>query len=377
MGGIYLFHGEDQLLEMAEQEYDSEDLLQTLLAKYPNLLAGDQIDPAAPRRWLLVKREAPVPSEEGGSGRWSIDHLFLDQDAIPTIVEVKRSTDTRIRREVVGQMLEYAANAVAHWPIDKVRSYFEDECRARGVDPNEEITSFLGSEEDSEEFWQEAKTNLQAGHIRLVFVADEIPTELGRIVEFLNSQMDPAQVLAIEVKQHVNQGLKVFVVRLIGQTVEAQRRKSTAAGSQRRWDTTSVMEELENRHGVPSAQIAAKILDWARKNMPEIRAGKGDTDGNLIPTLNHKGTNYWLTTVSTNGKFALCFRDLMDRRPPFTDKPKRLELLHRMNQIAGFKLPEDAVDKYPTRPLLVLEDEAVLAQFLRTLDWFVDEVKKS
>jgi hypothetical protein len=30
-----------------------------------------------------------------GGGRWSVDHLFLDQDAVPTIVEVKRSTDPR------------------------------------------------------------------------------------------------------------------------------------------------------------------------------------------------------------------------------------------------------------------------------------------
>jgi len=53
-----------------------------------------------------------VPSIDGGGDRWSADHLFLDQDAIPTFVEVKRSTDTRIRREVVGQMLDYAANAI-------------------------------------------------------------------------------------------------------------------------------------------------------------------------------------------------------------------------------------------------------------------------
>jgi hypothetical protein len=26
------------------------------------------------------------------AGRWSLDHLFLDQDAIPTLVEVKRGT---------------------------------------------------------------------------------------------------------------------------------------------------------------------------------------------------------------------------------------------------------------------------------------------
>src|SRR4051812_33234305 len=98
-------------------------------------MAGDQFDPASPRRWLLVTREMSIPSEEGGFSRWSLDHLFLDQDAIPTLVEVKRSTDTRIRREVVGQMLDYAANAVVYWPIETIRARFEVRCTARGQDP--------------------------------------------------------------------------------------------------------------------------------------------------------------------------------------------------------------------------------------------------
>ncbi|MFS8087183.1 MAG: hypothetical protein ACMG6H_16235, partial [Acidobacteriota bacterium] len=60
---------------MREANYDSEDLLQRLLATYPNLLAGDQMDLQAPRRWLLVTREASVPGEALGGGRWSLDHL--------------------------------------------------------------------------------------------------------------------------------------------------------------------------------------------------------------------------------------------------------------------------------------------------------------
>ena len=54
-------------------------------------------------------------SGDGGSDRGSLDHLFLDQDAVPTLVEVKRSENTQIRREVVGQMLDYAANGVMFW----------------------------------------------------------------------------------------------------------------------------------------------------------------------------------------------------------------------------------------------------------------------
>jgi hypothetical protein len=50
VGGIYLIQDGGGLVEMSETAYDSEDLLQDLLAKYPSLLAGDQIDSAAPRR---------------------------------------------------------------------------------------------------------------------------------------------------------------------------------------------------------------------------------------------------------------------------------------------------------------------------------------
>jgi hypothetical protein len=73
----------------------------------PSAIGGNQIDAKEPKRFLLIEQECGVPAREAGADRWSIDHLFIDQDAIPTIVEVKRSSDTRIRREVVGQMLDY------------------------------------------------------------------------------------------------------------------------------------------------------------------------------------------------------------------------------------------------------------------------------
>src|SRR5215207_2107780 len=171
-GGVYLVQEDGGLVEMTEQAYDSEDLLQGLLAQYPNLLAGDQIDGDEPRRWLLVSREVSLASEEEGGGRWSVDHLFLDQDAVPTIVEVKRSTDTRIRREVVGQMLDYAANAVVYWPVETLRAQFE----VGREEPEQDLVDFLEAPEaNPEDFWLTAKTNLQAGKVRLIFVGDEIP----------------------------------------------------------------------------------------------------------------------------------------------------------------------------------------------------------
>ncbi len=143
-GRIFLLDGDD-LRPMDEQPYDSEDLLQRLLAKHPDLLAGDQIDDTDPRRWLLVQREAGVPDRDDGDSRWSVDHLFLDQDGIPTLVEVKRSSDTRIRREVVGQLLDYAAHAVVHWPVATIREALGARCEQEESSTGQALIDAFGS----------------------------------------------------------------------------------------------------------------------------------------------------------------------------------------------------------------------------------------
>ncbi|MFF1479104.1 hypothetical protein ACFVYD_16285 [Streptomyces sp. NPDC058301] len=85
-----------------------------------------------PLRLVLVAREMGVPtSAESGSAYWP-DHLFVDADGVPTRVEVKRASDTRIRREVVGQMLDYAANGARYWPAALLQRSFEETCVADG-----------------------------------------------------------------------------------------------------------------------------------------------------------------------------------------------------------------------------------------------------
>lgn len=141
----------------------------------------------SPRRWLLVRREQSVPDSQESLGRWSVDHLFVDQDAVPTLIEVKRSTDTRIRREVVGQMLDYAANGVRYWPTAELQASLVKTQEAMGNDPEAEVRRLLGDPSATlEAFFTSMADNLRAGRIRMVFVADVIPDELMRITEFLN-----------------------------------------------------------------------------------------------------------------------------------------------------------------------------------------------
>src|SRR5262245_45089370 len=139
MAKIFLIGADEALQPMDERPYESEALLQVLLEKYPEVLAGHGAEGESDQRWILVSREFGVPDQQDGAARWSLDHLFLDQMGVPTLVEVKRASDTRIRREVVGQMLDYAANAVVHWPVDRIRATFEAGCEARGQNPAEEV----------------------------------------------------------------------------------------------------------------------------------------------------------------------------------------------------------------------------------------------
>lgn len=369
-GRIYLVDENQGLISMAEQAYDSEDLLQVLLADYPDLLASDQIG-NEPRRWLLVSREVAVPDREIDSfRRWSLDHLFLDQDGIPTLVEVKRSSDMRIRREVVGQMLDYAANAVAYWKLDEIRARFEAECE--DIDPGDVLEEKLGVTSPSV-FWQMVETNLRAGKIRLVFVADEIPNELRRIVEFLNEQMNPAEVLAIAIRQYVGQGLQTLVPTLYGHTAKAQGSKSKGDGQ--KWSEDTFFPELVSQHSQQEADVARKILEWAHSRGLRIWWGEGKRSGSFIPILDVDEQSHYPVAVWTYGTIEVQFQH-MQNRPPFDNLELRRELLDRLNGIHGISLPDDSLGRRPSFPIKVLTRDDHLDQFIAVLDWFIETVHR-
>ena len=196
--GVFLLNKDGSLEEMNQEDYSSEEYLQTLLENYPNLLAGEQINETNPRKWIVISREFPVPGDDFSGGRWSLDHLLLDQEGIPTLVEVKRSSDTRIRREVVGQMLDYAANAISFWKVETIRLRYESKFGNDSEQAKIDMDSKFENPVEYEDYWEKVDNHLKTGRIRLLFVADEIPSELKQIVEFLNQQMNPAEVLAIE-----------------------------------------------------------------------------------------------------------------------------------------------------------------------------------
>ncbi|MBN2499802.1 MAG: hypothetical protein JXB38_03480 [Anaerolineales bacterium] len=278
---IYLINEDGSgLSAMQEAPYERETVLQEFLAQYMDLLPGDQISPENPRRWLLVAREMGVPGDMHETGRWSLDHLFLDQDGMPTFVECKRSADTRIRREVVAQMLDYAANGIEYWPEGRIR---EAAAKTHGDALDNALAELLDDVEEIDDFWVKVEENLQHGRVRLIFVADHTPRELRRLVEFLNEKMEDVEVLIVEIKQYISTGgQKALVPRVIGLTEAARSKKGQ---NQARTDRVQFLA-----NALPEArQFFEKVLDDASANGYEIYWGtKGFSVRAKLPDVEHK-----------------------------------------------------------------------------------------
>jgi hypothetical protein len=382
-GKIYL-RAEGGLVAMSEARYDAEEELQILLADYPDLLAGDQMRPGAPRRWLLVTREAGVPDSAGAQPRWFLDHLFLDQDAVPTLIEVKRSTNTQIRREVVGQMLDYAANVVEHWPAGQIRALFEERARASGSDPDAQVRALLEVAPDDEgtdvvgDFWVRAASNLATRQIRLVFVADVIPPELQRIVEFLNENLVRTEVLAVEVKQYVGQGRQTLVPRVIGRTATAEEVKATASGtSHRSWTETEFLDAAHSA-GLEAERLVSASLEWLAEHGVPVTIGRGRFGPLYLSSRNALGDLVDIADVNSVGRVELLYARLA-KSPPFDAKSERLEANLRFNKIPGVNLAErPAIDAtWPSiRPEALAGDDNRRA-FLAVLDWVAGRLAES
>lgn len=364
MGKMFLVADGD-LKPLDQQQYSWEDQLQDLLARFPDLLPGDDIDPTAPRRWLLVSREAGIPGERDSGDRWSLDHLFLDQDGVPTLVEVKRSSDTRLRREVVGQMLDYGANGVAYWPLEQLQALYRRSCEASGDDPDLQLLNFI-EHESPEEFWKAVKTNLQAGRIRLVFVADEIPSELQRVVEFLNDQMDPAEVIAVEISRYSGDGLETLAPRVIGQTVAARTKKAGSTPGQP-WDEPRLLAALEQNEGPEARLVAEDLISWCRERGMKDWWGKGAEMGSYFPCVTQDDVGYALFAIWTYGQVETQFQ-VLKARPAFSSAEMREQLRQRFNQLPSVDIPPNGIEKRPSFPMGALTDPASMTSFKSTVD---------
>jgi len=179
--------------------------------------------------------------------------------------------------------------------------------------------------------------------------------------------MDPAEVLGVEIKQYVGEGIRTLVPRVIGQYEKA------TPGS-RQWDEVTFFSALEERQGGNNGKIARAILGWLKPRATRIWWGKGQQTGSVYPMFDDVGGKGYLISLWTNGKVEIPF-GWMKRNPPFNDQAKRRELFDKFNAVPGIVLPADGFDHYPRFEIGALADSAVLDQFITVLEWAVGQIR--
>ena len=374
-GKIFMLTGDGSLAPMEEHQYDSEDLLQGFLEHYPDLLGGDQINQEDPRRWLLIRREMAVPDEEGATGRWSLDHLFVDQDGIPTLVECKRSSDSRTRREVVAQMLDYAANATRYWSPDRLRQYATETAIEAGQDIDSQVLGLLQEDDPEalEPFWETVARNLGDGRVRLIFVSDQIPRELRSIVEFLNEQMELTEVLALEIKQFSGADTTVFAPRVLGATETARQTKQAGAPPSSRKSPPWTFQEVEDyaqkaQWGSALKGVMERAIGLAKHLHSQSEVEFGGGTGPRVPSVNLKRGRRNLLRVSGQPAITLYYGS-WDLRQSADD-----ELRRQLHSLLGSS--DEVLKKEPNIVTLLLQHDPDLVQFRPWLLRLLEEFKR-
>jgi hypothetical protein len=351
---------DNALTELAPTDFLTEDEFQHLLAAHPALLrlaAGSDGD------LLLIAREAGVADQADAADRWAVDHLFLNREGVPVLVEVKRATDTRARREVVAQMLDYASHGTTYWKAGDIQAMYL-KTTAGAEDADDKLNQFLG-ERDPEAFWQQVEANLQAGRVRMLFVADKIGRELHRIVEFLNRQMRPAEVLAVEISQFKNaNGVRSVVPRLFGATEQATSVKSATVAP----DPRSKEEWLTDFAEVNGEQIGA-----AARKLANLLIGAGLTM-RIVPSGKSAAFDFSVEGhPTTRGMFSLIVNpaglqlaiSFFAKYPSFGTDASRADVVKQIQALGlTFRtVPPDPANSWPTVPLKDLTVDARLMKF--------------
>lgn len=156
-----------------------ETVLRDLLFAHPAILPVGDIDPAI-GPLVAVARELNVPAV----GR--IDALLADGCGHLVIVECKLWRNPQARREVVGQILDYA-RALARFSYEDLQREISSATGSKG-NVLYELVRGLDGALDEARFVDQVSRNLAAGRFLLMVVGDGITEGTQRIGEYLKAQ---------------------------------------------------------------------------------------------------------------------------------------------------------------------------------------------
>lgn len=283
--------GQGDWREPDTTKYMNEAALQQLLAESPGLLYGVEKDSALVARELFIL------------GTGYLDLAIVHLDGAITLVECKLSSNPEIRREIVGQILAYAA-AISRWGVDDLAAAW----RSTTKTDLDESALALATESsvpfEPTNFRYQLAANLAAGRFRLILAVDQATSELRNIVEFLNRRStDDLEVLGVEFEYIRDGDVEILIPNTFG-IESAERKSSTRIQHTEQEFLTALTSTCSDRVVV----AVEHLLEHAR-HMPQFEStfwGEGAAPSVTVKLSTPNGPIHpWSFYTATTGKAVL------------------------------------------------------------------------
>lgn len=171
----------------------NEEWLQNALEQAPSILPTAEIAPIfAPL--VCIAREVRLKTDDNNSGR--IDNLYISKHGHLVIIETKLWNNPEARREVVGQILDYAKE-VKDWDYDKLNAIYRDYHKTEQSLFDAMVASGHQVLESEADFIDTVNQNIRNAQFLLMIVGDGIRSGVEKIAEYMNANPDMHHRLAL------------------------------------------------------------------------------------------------------------------------------------------------------------------------------------
>lgn len=304
---------------LASAGFPDEAALHGLIEEAPQLLPL-----SGSPRLVILGREVQLGSNYA-------DLIAVEPTGQLVIIEVKLARNAEARRAVVAQALTYAAFLRGQDVERLERDILMGHLRSRGYESLVDAVT----EEDQEralnvdEFNEGLAHSLADGAFRLVFVLDDAPPELTRLVGYLESIGEKLVIDLVTVAKYEIGDSQLLVPQRVDperQTFETvQRAARTRPIGEFSAGATDFVAGIE-RAAEADRPTLRRLADWAieleTRDLARLRTYNGQGRQTLLPWV--KGEDVGLITIWNDhgsGTYISLWRTVFERRAPNSIAP--------------------------------------------------------
>jgi hypothetical protein len=297
--------------------FPAEKTLQELVATAPDLLPL-----SGSPRLVVLGREVQL-------GGGYADVVAIEPTGRPVVIEVKLRSNAESRRAVVAQVLAYAAALHGCSAEAFERSILAKHLAGRSLhDTVRDNAQAEAAEPD--DFHQTLDRALLEGALRLVLVLDQVPSELVRLVGYLEAVTHGLIVDLVAVTSYDVEGKRVVIPqRIEPEKVERPDRRTgdqaQAPSTPDSGSTSPGVDAFRDHFGTVAAEyrsIAEACAAWgeriAKAGLADVQTYTGKSgEVVLLPRLLPERSGLVSIYVRSDGRPAIqWWRSVFDRRAP-------------------------------------------------------------